>query len=231
MQHTTAILVFARSAAGEQLRKKLDKPGKLAIHNFLLKQTLTTVEATGIPYYLVDETLQKGDTFSTRLNNAFQEVFNLGYAHVIAVGSDCPQRGSQDLLLSRQLVERNNICLGPDTHGGVHLLGLSKQIFEAGILNGISWNTARVFKQLTRFLKKENIQHQPISVYADINSSADLLTILNNRFTEKSLQQILQQLLSYFIKQRSFVQPFYQPSFLSTSDLLRGPPTMLPSFL
>ena len=231
MQHTTAILVFARTAANEQLRKKLDKPGKQAIHNFLLKQTLTTVEATGIPYYLVDETLQKGDTFSKRLHNAFQEVFNLGYSHVMAVGSDCPQRTSEDLLLSRKLVERNNICLGPDTHGGVHLLGLSKQIFEDGILDGISWNTARVFEQLNRFVKHKNIQHQSISVYADINSSADMLNLLNKISLEKSLRQILQQLLCYFIKPWSFVKPYFLPSFFSNSDLLRGPPTVLPSFL
>jgi 2-phospho-L-lactate guanylyltransferase (CobY/MobA/RfbA family) len=225
LQHTTAILVFARTARAEQLHKKWYAPAKQVLHSFLYQQTIDTVKDSGIPYYVIDETQQVGHSFGERFGNALQQVFDRGYSQVIAVGSDCPQRTTQDLLKSRELVEQNRVCLCPDTRGGVHLIAISKQIFESGILNAISWNTRFVLEQLTRLLSQSAVPHQTFATYADINDFADIFRLLNHQHTTLSLQYILRRMLFRFIKQLPFhISPFL-PSSFAQQHLFRGPPS------
>ncbi len=226
MPHTTAILVFARSVRAEQLHKKLDRPGEQAIHRFLYQQTLNCVKASGIPFYPIDESQQKGTTFGERFNNAIRQVFDLGYSNVIAVGADCPQRTTQDLLHSRQLVERGVFCLGPDTHGGVHLIGISKNFFETGILDTITWNTALVLPPLINRLSKAGVAYQTISTYTDINHNGDLHNLLKSTSIHHSLWQILKQLLFRFIKKLPIRKPSFIRSSFSLQLLFRGPPAL-----
>ena len=231
MQHATAILVFARSVRAEQLHKKLDRPGEQAIHRFLYQQTLNCVKASGIPFYLIDESRQKGNTFGERFNNAFRMIFDLGYTHVIAIGSDCPQRTTKDLLYSRQLVEQDIACLGPDTHGGAYLIGLSKQVYETGILAMIRWGTSQVLTQLIHLLCLSNTAYKEISAYADINVAGDLLNVLGNRSVTHSLRQLLQKLLSRFRRYISFPKTCFFPSYYLQQCLFRGPPALTSSTL
>ena len=224
MPHTTAILVFARSVRAEQLHKKLDSHGEQAIHRFLHQQTLNCVEASGIPFYPIDESQQKGTTFGERFNNALRQVFDLGYSNVIAVGADCPQRTTQDLLHSRQLIEQGVFCLGPDTHGGVHLIGISKKYFETGILDTITWNTALVLPQLISRLSKAGVAYQTISIYTDINDCGDLHNLLKSTSIDNSLWQILKQLLLRFIKKLPKRKSSFIPSAFIPQLLFRGPP-------
>ena len=226
MPHTTAILIFARSVRAEQLHKKLDRPGEQAIYRFLYQQTINCVKASGIPFYQIDESQQKGTTFGERFNNAIRQVFDLGYSNIIAVGADCPQRTTQDLLHSRQLVERGVFCLGPDTHGGVHLIGISKNFFETGILDTITWNTALVLPQLISWLNKAGVAYQPISTYTDINHYGDLHNLLKSTSIHHSLWQILKQLLFRFIKKLPIRKPSFIGSSLSLQLLFRGPPAL-----
>ena len=224
MLHATAILVFARTAKVEQTHKNWGIPGNPQLHKFLLQQTLDAVQASGIPFYLIDESRQKGNTFGERFNNAFRMVFDQGYAHVIAIGSDCPQRTSKDLLYSRQLVEQHIACLGPDSHGGAYLIGLSKQVYETGILNNVNWGTSKVLTQLIGLLCVSNTAYKKLSAYTDINVAGDLLNVLGSRSVHHSLRQLLQKLVFRFRRYIYFPKPCFFPSYCLPQCLFRGPP-------
>ena len=98
----TAILVFIRSVADELANKRLfpaaGYQGNVSLIRSLNKQVRNTVQATGLPYFVIDSTSQKGDNFGERLTNAMASVFIKGFERVVVIGNDCLSIDSSLLL-------------------------------------------------------------------------------------------------------------------------------------
>ncbi|MGD1847415.1 MAG: DUF2064 domain-containing protein, partial [Salibacteraceae bacterium] len=65
--------------------------------------------------------------------------------------------------------------LGPDARGGVYLIGIHRQQFEAGQFKNLSWSTHRLFAELSA-LAGSSVALLP--QLQDLNSQADLLVWL-----------------------------------------------------
>jgi len=126
-----------------------------------------------------------GADFAERLTNAFQCIFDKGYEHVIAIGSDCPALHASLIQKAFQAVSLHGAVLGPSKDGGVYLLGLSKHHFENIDFKSIDWKTGHVYHQLESVLPLAGGQFL-LPVLSDIDNAKDLAEAIHH-FVNHSL--------------------------------------------
>jgi glycosyltransferase A (GT-A) superfamily protein (DUF2064 family) len=198
-QKHIALLYFSRSPLAESRHKRFvnrDSSKNRQVADLLVSQSLKHVENSGLPYFLFDETRQKGDTFGERLTNAFDELFKKGFDGVIAVGNDCPGLGSVNWELITQIMKQNRPVLGPTPDGGSYLIGLTRESFHNDSFRQIPWKTRNVHQSLCKYLKSGGFDLYEIDAQRDINKFDDLLYFLKTRFTGilKHFKELLKNL-------------------------------------
>lgn len=88
---------------------------------------------------------QKGDTLGERMNNAIQRLLNKGYSKVVLIGSDIPEIQPKDIEKAYDILEQNDICLGPTKDGGYYLVGMKENCSD--IFNdSLKWGNKSVFE-------------------------------------------------------------------------------------
>ncbi len=144
---STAILFFSRTSVEEASAKNW-LPGKIKKNQFLarqlIKKTLADAKKTNLPIFIVDSAKQTGQSFGEKFSNAIESVFNTGIQNVIAIGSDCPRLTAADIKKAYDISGPGNIVLGPDTRGGVYLLGLNKNNFNPLRFQQLPWQTSNL---------------------------------------------------------------------------------------
>jgi len=185
----TAILLFARNPYAEARNKNFLK-GKsfkrnLKLGQRLFKATHRKCVNAGLPLFHLDENLQYGDSFSERLKNAFQSVYDLGYDNVIAVGGDCPSLSVSNLVLAAEKMKVGNAVLGQTQKGGVYLIGVSKKDFSKIDFKEILWNSKNVFTQVLTAISihSEIFLLQKKSEYNTCSDLKDLSAHLNDKLS------------------------------------------------
>ena len=190
----TAILVFANSAKEELLHKPII--GGERLFEQLTKKTLTVVKNSGIPFYVVTEKNQKGNTFGERFVNAIRDTYDLGFENVIAIGNDTPHLTKHHLLESVRQLENNKFVLGPSTDGGFYLMGLHKSQFDPSIFLKLPWQSKHLAKRISLLLKTTKIDVVKLQVLYDIDTIEDLRII--SKFSSNltiALLKIIQSIL------------------------------------
>ncbi|WP_157974572.1 DUF2064 domain-containing protein [Lewinella sp. IMCC34183] len=171
MKETTAILLFGRSAIAEARHKHFGGVGESQrVTASLLRRTHRVLARTGLPVYQADERVQNGLTFGERLLYAVRDTFARGYENLLVVGSDCPGLSTQLLRTAERQLATGQAVLGPDTRGGVYLLGISRDHVDGTDLSEVRWCTQHVFTDLQDRLVGGNV----LPVRADANHLRDL---------------------------------------------------------
>jgi len=186
----TAILIFANSAQTEAERK----PFKSAdiLFKTLNKEIETKVKKTGLPYFIISDNIQTGDSFGERFTNAIQTIFNKGFVNIITVGNDTPHLKTAHLNKTIAKLQTNDIVLGPSRDGGFYLMGLSKQVFNAEAFKKLPWQTSALTKTFLNLASKKNISFNTLEKLYDIDDLQDIKNIIN---TYRSLSKALITLL------------------------------------
>jgi glycosyltransferase A (GT-A) superfamily protein (DUF2064 family) len=158
---------------------------------------------------------QNGADFSERLSGSIEQVFQLGYEHVLVLGNDSPQLDLEVLQQSQEAFQAASFLLGPDHRGGVYLLGVSRHNFH--LLSRIAWNKSSDFAQLLVECEQQHETVAILDIRSDLDSLADLEQILRDsrRRVGNAIRLVLCRLLS---------QPLPQP--ISTSGF-NGIPSVL----
>ncbi len=216
-------MIFARGAHIEARHKRfhsaLDRSGNVVLAKSLNQKTIKVCDQTGLPYYHIDQSQQKGSNFGDRLTHAFKQIFEKGFENVIAIGNDCPDLEVNDLILADQSLTQGKNVLGPAEDGGVYLIGLNLKNFSSKALEGINWKTSNVFKQLLRSIK------DPVRLLVQ---KFDIDGVITKKVVKRfgnslyKLWRLITQLLIYF---KPRYQPISIPVFLSVILTLRGPPS------
>lgn len=165
-----------------------------------------------------------GADFAERLTHAFQTIFEKGYEHVIAIGSDCPALHAPMIQKASQAVSSHGAVLGPTKDGGVYLLGLSKHHFETSDFKSIDWKTGHVYRQLESLLPLLGGQAL-LPVLSDIDNAKDLADAIHH-FVNHSLFNFIRGILAVVTATffRSKQVPFTVPLF---SFGLKAPPSTI----
>lgn len=195
---STAILLFTRTPQEEARHKTFASTSKKTstrIARELIKHTYTCLEQAGTPVYVIDSDRQKGETFGQRLAHAFQEIYSLGYVHVIAVGNDTLSLSTDDLQEAIEQLRSNKAVLGPTKRGGAYLIGLHRSAFESLDFAALPWETHLLFDALVNLFQEKNVSASLLKCLRDINDSADFFTVIKGLSKRSSLYKVLKGLL------------------------------------
>jgi uncharacterized protein len=180
LNKTSAILLFSRTAHAEAQAKPLvfNEMKAEQVAALAIQQAKKTAIATRLPVFQFSEKQQRGVDFGERLANAFQDIFNKGYDSVIAIGNDCLDISTKNLIYTAEKLAENPLVLGETHDGGVYILGLQRDTFQQLDFSTIAWQTAHVFQQLTSFAEKTSILPLFLDKKADFDTAFDFIKIL-----------------------------------------------------
>ncbi len=145
---------------------------------------------SGIDFHTYDSSLQEGDTFGDRITNAFQYGFDLGYQRIIIVGNDTLSLQVEHLHRARRQLEDHDIVVGPSRDGGVYLLGLSRQTFDAHRMKQLPWKTGHLYAALADYHDiSSSVFH--LEKLDDFDQTSHDLVLLNELIQAGVSQRIL----------------------------------------
>jgi hypothetical protein len=219
MTSHTAIIFFSYSASREARYKDWCDGNHLRnkqVASSLISDTMSVLKSSGLPVFHFDEENQRGDSFTERFNNAFHDVFSLGYEAVVAVGNDCPALRNISWSSVEALLKEGTPVFGPSLRGGVYLLGLTKALWEEGALAQIPWKTSHVLSALQSHWAECYL----LNPERDLNTKADIQKFLREQ-TESSLL-----MLFFVIHVSMFISRFSAVSYAGEYWGLRAPPVM-----
>jgi len=222
--HTTAIIIFANSSQKESQHKAIVGGEKL--FSYFNAQILEKVQKTGLPYFIYSEKEQHGTTFGTRFSNAIADVFSKGFTQIITVGNDTPSLEAKDILKAQHDVQKNNVVFGPATDGGIYLLGIHKENFNAANFQNLPWQTQNLRVAFQQSLDKENVHVQQLRTLKDIDQQQDViwfykrLSQLSETFKNilLTIVQTVQSLCTQFV--------FYKNNFFTKLPYNKGSPLL-----
>ncbi|WP_026952695.1 TIGR04282 family arsenosugar biosynthesis glycosyltransferase [Algoriphagus mannitolivorans] len=131
------------------------------------------------PSALMSFGLQKGDDLGERMKNAFQEVLKFGYKKALIIGTDCPEIKAELVTEAAQILDGNDLVLGPAEDGGYYLLGmnsLQKEIFEQ-----VAWSTESVLKQTLEKAERKGLKVSLLEMLNDIDTAEDLKKLIDKK--------------------------------------------------
>jgi glycosyltransferase A (GT-A) superfamily protein (DUF2064 family) len=199
--NTTAILIFANSSQEESQHKTIVGGEKL--FSYFNAQILEKVQKTGLPYFIYSEKEQHGTTFGARFTNAIADVFSKGFTQIISVGNDTPSLNAKDILKAQHNLQKNNVVIGPATDGGIYLLGIQKQHFNAENFENLPWQTQQLRTVFQQSVAQEGLQIKLQRTLKDVDQQQDVswfykrLEQLSETF-KGILQSIVQTIQSVF---------------------------------
>lgn len=225
MKKTSAILLFSRTAEAEAEAKPLalGKRSAQSVAVFLVNHVKKLASKTDLPVFFFSEKQQRGTTFGERFANAFEDVFNLGFQNVIAIGNDCLTVSMDDILKASEALKTAPSVLGGTIDGGAYLIGFQKIVFQKNAFQDIQWQTNSVFNELIEFVQNQNVDINFLSEKADIDHVSDWKKALKT--ISFATKKILTRLLYFFLPMPLIkaVLPI-NFAFLSGAKAQRAPP-------
>jgi rSAM/selenodomain-associated transferase 1 len=170
-----AIIIFVRNPelgkVKTRLAKDLGEEKALEVYIELLQHThdvATKVDCDKFVYYadsinendlwendLFQKRLQPVEMLGDRMMQAFMELFQLEYSKLLIIGSDCPELTNFIIDDAFEILDINDVVVGPSSDGGYYLLGLKKLIPE--LFKNKQWSThtvlADTIKDIVRLQK------------------------------------------------------------------------------
>ena len=139
-----ALIIFTRNPelgkCKTRLAKVIGDEAALEIYKYLLNHTAEiskNIKADKFVFYSDDikkedlwnkdifrKKLQYGTDLGARMENAFTELFQLNYEKVLIIGSDLLDLNTKQVDDAFQLLNINDIVIGPAKDGGYYLLGM-----------------------------------------------------------------------------------------------------------
>ncbi|RAJ14142.1 TIGR04282 family arsenosugar biosynthesis glycosyltransferase [Arenibacter echinorum] len=193
---STAILIFANSSK-EELKYKTIPKGSI-LFDGLTEHALNTARKTGLPYFLISEKEQNGNSFGERFVNAISSIFAMDFDNVITIGNDTPQLKASDLGKASRLIGATKFVLGPSKDGGFYLMGLHKSQFDASAFSELPWKTNTLTTKIAALIAASNIDVIQLRVLLDLDTNADLKRILKGlKYSTGKIFQIILSLVAH----------------------------------
>ncbi len=185
-----ALIIFTRNPELGKVKTRLAKTvgdeSALKIYNFLLKHTVEITENLNVDKYIFysenihrediwnpdifRKKLQNGPDLGERMKNAFSEMFGMGYAKAIIIGSDMFDLNKNDLETAFDALETTPLVIGPATDGGYYLLGMKE--LNSEIFQNKDWGTSTVLEATLEDLKENKYvlleERNDVDYYEDI---------------------------------------------------------------
>ncbi len=185
-----ALIIFTRNPELGKCKTRLaatvGNECALEIYKFLLNHTVAITKGLTADKYvfyseqvrendLWDETIyrkksQFGEDLGSRMQNAFTELFEMGYERLIIIGSDMYDLSQLELENAFVTLEQNDYVIGPAEDGGYYLLGM-KETLPSLFVNKL-WGADSVLEATLNDLKSKHVgiltEKNDVDYYEDI---------------------------------------------------------------
>jgi rSAM/selenodomain-associated transferase 1 len=115
--------------------------------------------------------VQTGDDLGDRMSNAFSDLFSAGYQKVLIIGTDCAEISPDLFLEAFEILNEQDVVIGPAEDGGYYLLGMSQ--FFPQLFHDVNWSTSEVIEQTKSNIKSIGISNGELAVRSDIDTLED----------------------------------------------------------
>lgn len=173
-----AVVLFANSAEYEARNKPFQASKE--IFESLNHHTLELVKKTGIPYFIITEHEQIGDSFGVRFTNAMQAVYNLGYESLIIIGNDTPHLSVKLLKKAEERINKNETVIGKSKDGGFYLLAIKKEFFNRTLFLNLPWQKATLSTRIVGLSSIKSSTVFNLEKLSDIDCFNDIETIIHS---------------------------------------------------
>jgi rSAM/selenodomain-associated transferase 1 len=118
-------------------------------------------------------TVQGEGDLGERMGRSLQSGFNSGATSVVLIGTDCPQLDGTILEQAFQLLQNQDLVLGPALDGGYYLIGLRRYVPE--LFQDIAWSTSQVLAQTQDIAQGLGLAIADLPPLSDIDQPEDLV--------------------------------------------------------
>jgi rSAM/selenodomain-associated transferase 1 len=115
---------------------------------------------------------QEGDDLGERMQNAFQRVFNEGFAKVAIIGSDCYDLTSEIVTEAFEKLDAFDAVLGPSTDGGYYLFGMKNLVED--IFKDKRWSTESVLNDTINDLTLNGCSFFRLPALTDVDEEENI---------------------------------------------------------
>ncbi len=185
-----ALIIFTRNPELGKVKTRLAKTigdaSALNIYNFLLKHTVKITKELAVDKFvfyseaihrddiwdtaIFRKKLQAGNDLGKKMENAFSDIFAMGYEQAIIIGSDMYDLDKTDLETAFNTLQTKQTVIGPATDGGYYLLGMKE--LNAKIFKNKDWGNSTVLKDTLADLENEKYilldERNDVDYYEDI---------------------------------------------------------------
>jgi hypothetical protein len=202
LNNKNVVIVFLRAPEKGRVKTRLaldvGDDLALALYKTFVQTTLLAVEQSGMDHnicffpadrrMLVENWLgpdhafmpQKGNDLGRRMGNAMAAVFDQGASKAILVGTDIPEIKDHLLLEAMDLLDQNQVVIGPSFDGGYWLIGFQRDQFCPDLFFEIDWGTDTVFSATLEHCKAAKLSVGLLPTLQDIDCLEDLQAFQKN---------------------------------------------------
>ena len=128
-----------------------------------------------------------GDRMRTFFENCFGHRSNSRFdgdpTKVIVIGADCPQLADNEIRHAFELLDKNDVVIGPSEDGGYYLLGMKNEVVN--VFDDIEWSTERVLPKTLKLIQKQNKSFALLQTRTDVDDIEGLNFLISQLGGEK----------------------------------------------
>ena len=128
---------------------------------------------------------QRGTGLGQKMENAFADAFEMGYDKVILTGTDIPELKAGTVNAAFDILDTNDIVLGPTSDGGYYLIGMSSLHHEAFDVK--LYGVSTVFEETMESIRDSGLSVGIADEYCDIDEKEDISGLMNRIRKDRSV--------------------------------------------
>ena len=113
---------------------------------------------------------QKGDGLGERMTAAFQETLET-CSKVVIIGSDCAQLTEDHIERAFDMLDSNDLVIGPSHDGGYYLLGM--HTYHPYLFEDIVWSSETVLEDTLNIASFNKLKVAQLEALSDIDNEED----------------------------------------------------------
>lgn len=142
---------------------KLDK--RVCYSNYIVQDDLWELER-------FQKARQEGEKLGERMHNAIGKASREGYSKICVIGSDLYDLRRNILEEAYQLLDKQDVVLGPAEDGGYYLIGVNAP--QQKLFENKNWGTETVLEETIADVKNMKLRFALLPVMNDIDELGDI---------------------------------------------------------
>lgn len=115
---------------------------------------------------------QRGGDLGSRQFDAIGQALEAGYRKAVIIGSDCPAITPGDIETAFDLLDDNQLVIGPSEDGGYYLIGAAGDV--ECVFENISWGGEEVLRETMERAREAGVTFGMLDIKYDIDTYHDL---------------------------------------------------------